>query len=129
MNRSANTTSATHAEAWFVAKDAGAVEYCLHDLREEIASGAVNEHHLVWRHGMSEWIELEQVPLLRMLVATRREQPNQPVPAAGCAVDSIASKGASSESEAKQSTDNDSRSRLESGCGSDGIRCASGPMQ
>ena len=68
MNDTSNTLNSTPAESWFVATGDGVAEYHLDALKSEIKQGRVHLSTLVWRNGMQAWIELEQVPLLRMLV-------------------------------------------------------------
>jgi len=84
VNDSADTLNSTPAESWFVATDVGAVEYHLDALKSEIKQGRVHLSTLVWRNGMQAWVELEQVPLLRMLVTVRPspvlgDTPSEPV--------------------------------------------------
>lgn len=71
VNDSANTLNSIPAESWFVATSDGAVEYHLESLKNEIKQGRVHLSTLVWRNGMQSWVELEQVPLLRMLVTVQ----------------------------------------------------------
>ena len=68
MTQSSATADSPNAEIWFVATaDNGTVEYCLDDLIAAIQAGRVQAHHLVWRQGMGDWLEVEHVPLLRMI--------------------------------------------------------------
>lgn len=85
------------AEHWFVAAgDAGTAEYSLDDLVLAIQAGLVSTHSLVWRQGMGDWLELDQVPLLRMMAEASfaklaAQAPTQAeMPLQGCA-ESIAS--------------------------------------
>ncbi len=71
------------AENWFVATASnGTVEYSLSDLIPAIQSGHISIHNLVWRQGMSDWLEIEQVPLLRMVAVPFEAQPKEPAPIA-----------------------------------------------
>jgi hypothetical protein len=74
VNHNANNIDSTCAETWFVATVAGTVEYGLEALKREIEKGTVRRRDLVWRQGMSDWLELDQVPLLRMLAASRVDE-------------------------------------------------------
>ncbi len=71
----------TQAESWFVATASGeTVEYGLDDLIPAIQSGRISSHDLVWRQGMSDWLEIEQVPLLRMIAVPVETKPKEAVP-------------------------------------------------
>lgn len=71
VNQSANNSRSTPAESWFVATESGAVEYCLDALKLEIERGGLHPRSLVWRKGMQDWVQLDQVPLLRMLTTVQ----------------------------------------------------------
>ena len=82
MTRSSASAESSNAENWFVATaDNGTGEYVLDELILAIRSGRVQTHDLVWRQGMSDWLEMEHVPLLRMIagpVATTLTKPVEP---------------------------------------------------
>ena len=68
MTQSPAFAESSNAENWFVATaDDGTVEYGLDALIVAIQSRRVQAHDLVWRQGMSDWLEMEHVPLLRMI--------------------------------------------------------------
>ena len=75
MDHNANNIDSTCAETWFVATDAGTVEFGLEALKCEIEKGTVRRSDLVWRQGMSDWAQLDQVPLLLMLATSRVDEP------------------------------------------------------
>ncbi len=50
-------------------------ELTLVQIERELVAGAIDEHTLVWRDGMNEWLELGQLPELRALHARRAPQP------------------------------------------------------
>lgn len=82
VTRSSASAESSNAENWFVATaDNGTGEYVLDELILAIRSGRVQTHDLVWRQGMSDWLEMEHVPLLRMIagpVATTLTKPVEP---------------------------------------------------
>jgi hypothetical protein len=71
VNQSTNSPRSIPAESWFVATENGAVEYGLDVLKQQIERGAVHSKSLVWRKGMPDWVQLDQVPLLRMLATVQ----------------------------------------------------------
>ncbi len=81
MTRSTASAGSSSAENWFVATaDNGTIEYELDDLVAALQSGRVRSHDLVWRQGMSDWLEMDRVPLLRM-IAGLSAAPTEPSPA------------------------------------------------
>jgi len=68
VTQSSASVESISVELWFVAAgDAGTAEYSLDDLILAIQAGRVSASSLVWRQGMSDWLELDQVPLLWMM--------------------------------------------------------------
>ena len=81
MTQNSATVDPTQAENWFVATaSSGTVEFSLDDLIPAIQSGRISPRNLVWRQGMSDWLEIEQVPLLRMIAVPVETQPKEAVP-------------------------------------------------
>jgi hypothetical protein len=81
VTRSTASAKSSSAENWFVATaDNRTVEYELDDLIAAIQSGLVRSRDLVWRQGMSDWLEMDRVPLLRM-IAGPLAAPTEPPPA------------------------------------------------
>ena len=68
VTQRSDSAESSKAETWFVATaGSGTVEFALDDLVVALQSGRVQSRNLVWRQGMGDWLEIEQIPLLQML--------------------------------------------------------------
>jgi hypothetical protein len=67
VSHSTDKAAPTPPDTWFVATDFGTFEYRLDALKLALDKGSVHGRNLVWHVGLSDWVELAQEPLLKLL--------------------------------------------------------------